>query len=320
MGDILGAALNVIRGGKDKTVIRNSVHVDVLTAATMSAISQCTLDADLSQIVHIQCTADASATRGCNACLDAVQKMSTQRAVLELEAGGAGERSDWPSTAACDVACASCIVRDVTQSMTAQLKTTCNVYNDFDTHIKHQIQTAVEQTYQSQEDALASISKIFSGPQKQTMINDYAGALRNVVTKEFANALRSAIIAHQTIRIGQKSVIVQHVNQTINTSMVFSLIAQTKVQDRVYTLQQIAAAQAYLEQNTTIVDAIDALGGAAVSGIDLMSSTMGLIMIIATVMLVAALVVMFLVYQMNPALVSAVGAAVEQRAMAKLAT
>jgi hypothetical protein len=305
--------------GKDTSSVKNQINIDVLTEATMRAVSGCTVDANLSQTVQINCSDNAGNSAGCNSCMDMIAKTRTARDVIGLQSG-IGVATDWPTTDACAIACTSCIVRNVTQSQVVQLRSTCDVFADFDTQIKSKIGEAIEEVLAKQEDISSAIGRIFSGPRKTEVINEYKSALQNVLTREFTNKLKTDILAHQTIKIGKKSVIVQHVDQTINAAMVSSLISKSKIQDRVFTDQQVAAALETLKKDTIFADLIDGLTAATVAPLDFLASTMGMIIIIATVGSIILIVCLFLLYMIRPQMFSAVGAAVDRKLDSKLAS
>jgi hypothetical protein len=316
--NMIAAIGDAIRG-KDRTIIRNKIHVDILTEATMRAVSGCTIDANLSQTIQINCTENAGDSRGCNACLDMIATTKTARDVIGLESG-AGFDENWPNSDACEIACRSCIVRDVTQSQVVQLKSTCDVFADFDVKIKNKMSEAVEEVLAKQEDVTGAIGKIFGGPTKTEAINEYSGALKNVVTREFSNQLKTQILALQTIKIGKKSVIVQHVDQTINAAMVSSLISKTSVQDRVFNQAQVDAAMSILKKDTTIADLIDGLTAATIAPLDFLSSTMGMIIMIATVALIIGVVLLFILGVVRPGIYGKLGDAADAAIDRKLKT
>jgi hypothetical protein len=234
----------------------------------------------------------------------------TARDVIGLQSG-AGFAENWPTSDACDIACTSCIVRNVTQSQVVQLKSTCDVFSDFDVKIKNKISEAVEEVLAKQEDVTGAIGKIFGGPTKSVAIQEYSSALKNVMTREFSNQLKTEILAHQTIKIGKKSVIVQHVDQTINAAMVSTLISKTNVQDRVFNQAQVDAAMAILKKDTTIADLIDGLTAATIAPLDFLASTMGMITIIATVCLIIGIVLLFILGIVKPSIYGKLGDAAD---------
>ena len=265
----------------------NSFCNQILARAFMSSVAQCEDSAATSSQIYAACTGAADGSRGCVACLGARSTLYGARASLnDAYLAATGHTAAEIDPIDCQLACKSCVAFDLRQDAVVRATTNCVNNTDFITRFKAQVDVAVAQDVSSKTDVFGSIIPGDSMEIRSSL----SGTIQNTVTQQFVDRLIARVSAAQNLQLRGSSMLVRTTVQSINFKNAATMIAQSRSEVITYGAVQLAAAQQLLEENKTIDAMLKLLAAPITITVDMISSTMFLLTLLAIVAMLIAVV------------------------------
>jgi hypothetical protein len=253
----------------------------------------------------------------CAFCLAQMKKVTDAREKLETDAetrdkhytaqtadetltGAVSGGSTIKGLSACTLLCTDQVVADVAQDAVFTANSSCDFKLSDNTKVQDQLSATVNQDFKNQEDVLGQLGSII-GNNSDSISNQISNRFVKNVDETTVNELHSNATELQELLLGDShSVVVAGIQQSSTSKQLSKLKSVTDYTNTLKSSAQYSVSQALAHKNATTDDILNSVSDTFENASALFGDTVGGVIAIITVLLIAAIILFAIYYSFNP--------------------
>lgn len=295
----------------------NNMISQIISYGYVTAMQQCKSALVAQQALRVNCDDNplfsqtiAQSSSNCQKCLNYVQSFIDQRNLLDRTAHQLNPEYVVPAVSPallqqmvghlpnrhdgiCKYVCQQCIAEDISQSLAVHITTECEVGNQlFLSAFTTGMASEAYNQLSKHKSALQSVFDVQSDQQLQDLSVQVSNTIRNITGQQNINLLFSWALALQSTSIdqGSTSVVVSNVDQSIDIKMMSSLVSSAYTDAKLQSAINFQENQKIIQLQQSFNDLVSRVRSQVYVIQDLLSSTMGKLMISLIAIVLLAIV------------------------------
>lgn len=319
-GGIFGYAacrIHFLSGGgcsKPPTSANITMYNNIFSSAVFSAMTTCKGQGVSREYQSINCDTPAGFEQnlGCTSCTSAVSDILKARQDLEKQAHEVNPNyvEQTPNAEVvkllapgefCATSCKSCAFYDISQNDVVNTSITCVSSTNFVAKVRNNISVATTQMAKTATDVTGDLAGILSG-ESDCIVSNISNRINQRVSDDDIVNLASKAVNYQQINVTGRSVYMKRLKQAVSFEDVFTFVEQSNFFTAIYSQEETRAGQQAVVSNQNFNEILDDLSDSVKTGVSLVNSEFGQLLIGLVVAGAGVLIVGAILLTSNPEL------------------